>query len=570
MTQEGEKGLKFGILCDSLQLQYWQALVIEKLISEGNTLALIILNKEETIQKPKGIRRLRAYPIKNFIFLFYYRFLLKPESKRMVTIEQWIKEAILLEEEARRVKKSYYFSEKAIETVKSSEVQFLLRFGFGIIKGDILHAAPYGIWSFHHDDPEIIRGVPSNFWEIVEDIPVNGAILQQLDESIDAGRILQQGWFATINHSWKSNLDQAYYGSISWPAQVCREIRYKGAGCLKNKTFPKPAPMRFAPSNLIMMKFLLKLWMNKVKFHFNELFRAEHWSIAFIETSINDFIENNFPTENLKWIHSKTRRQYYADPAGIYQNHQLKILCEHYDYKSAHGEISLFKINNNSAFYKPEKILLNESWHLAFPFIFEAESNFWCVPESAESNQLMLYRWDIEKKELIFEKILISDIQAVDPFIFYHHQKWWLMFTDKFKSNYSLHLWYAEDFRGPYFPHLNNPVKTDIRSSRPAGNIFYMDGRLMRTAQDCSVISGHRIAINEIIKISPSSFFEITRFFLDPPKLRQHFKGMHTLNTAGPYVIFDVKQHLFVWDNFKRMLSKKLRKTVGHKVKGKN
>jgi len=562
MTLGERKGLKFGILCDTLHLQQWQTLVIEQLILEGNALALIILNKEDSPPKSKGIRRLLCYPIKNFIFLFYYRFLLKPKSKRMLSIEPWIKEAILLEENAKKVKKSYYFSEKTIEAIKSSEVQFLLRFGFGIIKGDILHAAPYGVWSFHHDDPEVIRGVPSNFWEILEDIPVNGAILQQLDESIDCGKILWQGWFPTINHSWKANLDQAYYGSVEWPAQTCREILFKGADCLKNKPFPKPAPMRFAPINCIMLKFFLKLWANKVKFHFNELFRAEHWSIGFIESSIKNFIGNNSQPENIKWIRSRSRRQYYADPAGIYQNHQLKILCEHYDYKPAHGEICLFKTNHHSTIYRPEKVLLNASWHLAFPFIFEAEGNIWCLPESAQSNQLRLYRWDTKKEELMFEKIIISDLQAVDPIIFHHNRKWWLMFTDKTKSNYSLHLWYAEDFRGPYFPHINNPVKTDIRSSRPAGNIFYMDGRLMRPAQDCSVISGHRITLNEIIEITPFSFVETTRFFVEPPKSRQHFKGMHTLNTAGPYVIFDVKQDLFIWDNFKRRLLRKTKKII--------
>jgi len=37
---------------------------------------------------------------------------------------------------------------------------------------------------------------------------------------------------------------------------------------------------------------------------------------------------------------------------------------------------------------------------------------------------------------------------------------------------------------------------------------------------------------------------------------------MHTLNTAGPYVIFDVKQDLFIWDNFKRRLLRKTKKII--------
>ncbi len=45
---------------------------------------------------------------------------------------------------------------------------------------------------------------------------------------------------------------------------------------------------------------------------------------------------------------------------------------------------------------------------------------------------------------------------------------------------------------------------------------------------------------------------------------------MHTLNTAGPYVIFDVKQHLFVLGQFQKNAFAELRKIVGrYKVKEK-
>lgn len=137
---------------------------------------------------------------------------------------------------------------------------------------------------------------------------------------------------------------------------------------------------------------------------------------------------------------------------GIYQNHQLKILCEHYDYKPAHGEICLFKTNHHSTIYRPEKVLLNASWHLAFPFILKQKGISGAYPSRPKAISSGYTDGTRKKEELMFEKIIISDLQAVDPIIFHHNRKWWLMFTDKTKSNYSLHLWYAEDFRGPYFP----------------------------------------------------------------------------------------------------------------------
>lgn len=62
MTLGERKGLKFGILCDTLHLQQWQTLVIEQLILEGNALALIILNKEDSPQSQKEFEGFCAIP----------------------------------------------------------------------------------------------------------------------------------------------------------------------------------------------------------------------------------------------------------------------------------------------------------------------------------------------------------------------------------------------------------------------------------------------------------------------------------------------------------------------------
>ncbi len=56
--------------------------------------------------------------------------------------------------------------EDKLESIRSHNLDVLFRFGFRIIRGGILAAARYVVWSFHHDDNLEYRGGPPLFWEI--------------------------------------------------------------------------------------------------------------------------------------------------------------------------------------------------------------------------------------------------------------------------------------------------------------------------------------------------------------------------------------------------------------------
>jgi methionyl-tRNA formyltransferase len=71
-----------------------------------------------------------------------------------------------------------------------SNVDVVFRFGFGILKGEILTAPDYGVLSFHHGDIRTYRGAPTHVWEFLNDEPTSGVTLQQLTETLDGGRIV--------------------------------------------------------------------------------------------------------------------------------------------------------------------------------------------------------------------------------------------------------------------------------------------------------------------------------------------------------------------------------------------
>ena len=70
---------------------------------------------------------------------------------------------------------------------------------------------------------------------------------------------------------------------------------------------------------------------------------------------------------------------------------------------------------------------------------------------------------------------LVRGRGLVDATVFQYEFRWWLAaceLADK-GANSELHLWFAESLRGPWEAHPGNPVKTDVRSSRPAGTPFW-------------------------------------------------------------------------------------------------
>jgi hypothetical protein len=547
----------YGILCDSYVLQQWQVAIISALHENQIEPVLIIMPTSTYETKPSFIQKAINYPYKNLLFRVYYRYFLSPSAKKPQSIEPFLKGCKHLRCTTTNKGISEYFNQTDVEAINASGAQFLLRFGFGIIKGGILESVPYGVWSFHHDDPEAVRGVPSNFWEILEGHHTNGAILQRLTSKIDAGLVLKQGWFATVSHSWKANIDQAYWGTIEWPLAICKQLM-DGKGLIGNQQVNiVPSPMRFAPTNSTMIKMLGKMWINKLAFHFKELFLTEKWQIGLINKPYADVLMKKAALRADSFLKGTSKAHYKADPHLFAYKNANFVVYEDYDYHDRHGRIFLQELDESLSPKHQAYKTIERPYHLAFPFVFEHDGNAYCVPENSLGNSLDLYQFDAGTKSFAFKHTLIKDICAIDPIIFHYASKWWLLCTDKKSTNTLLNIWFADDLIGTWQPHLLNPVKTDIRSARPAGPVCMVDGRLIRPAQDCAKHSGHRISVMEIETLTPTQFSEKLLHTLELPS-NGAIKGLHTLSGNGNLTAFDQKHHVFVWANFWHQFKRKL------------
>lgn len=554
--------MNFGILCNGNTLQKWQLETIRNLISAGHSCSLLIVNAN-SLPGQSFRQKLTNYPYSKIIYRIWFRYMLKPEAKKNVDCSDLFRD--LNQISCVTAKKGFaeYFDKIDIDKIRSYKLDFMLRFGFGIIKGEILEAAKYGVWSYHHDDDRKYRGVPTGFWEIMFGDPVNAAILQRLTNKLDSGVILHKAYFGTINHSWQANFNNLLQSTTEWPLQVCTEIANGNTGFLSVINTPGTAIYK-VPGNFKMLRFLMILGINKTKFHFRDMFLTEKWNIGIIPVSIQKLVQpGTHKIPEPEWLKISDKKSvYHADSFGFLDKDTFHLICEEYDYKNTKGILTSFQVDRQSKLILNKTIAIEKDYHLAFPFLFEFENKHYCIPENTRGGNVDLYHYETSTGKLVFDQILVKNLHAVDPSLFYHDGYWWLFFTDLVSTNERLHIWFSTSLRGPYIAHANNPVKVDIRSSRSAGNLFILNGKLFRPSQDCSTRSGRRIIINQVQKLTPTEFVEEEYTILEPAPGSEFPDGMHTLSVAGDTVIVDGKSERFIWQAFTGKLSVKIKKII--------
>lgn len=443
-----------------------------------------------------------------------------------------------------RGKFSQYFNDEDIKAIRQYELDVILRFGFGIIRGEIHNVPTFGVWSFHHDDEEKYRGGPPCFWEIYNGDEVTGAILQRLTDKLDAGVVLKKGFFATVNYSYAKNIDQSYYETAKWPAQICRDIYNENADYIHALPSKTKAPIYHAPNNFQTLLFLAKLLRNFVSKGFRALFFREKWNIGIVHQPIWTFLEPNEEPPKIHWAPTPKKGKFLADPFGIEEQGKIAILCEDFDYRSK-GVLSMVELTDGTAFSHPKPVM-ERPFHMSYPYLLKYRGEVYCVPETHEAGEISLYK--AQNFPYDWKKVgtLISGIRAVDPTIFQYEGLWWLICTDEDQGPaLNLFVWYATDLMGPWKPHIGNPVKTDVRSCRPAGTPFMHEGFLYRPAQDCSQTYGGRIIINRINQLTPTRFAEESVRFLDPPANSAFGCALHTLSSVGDFTLVDGKRWEF-------------------------
>ena len=544
-----ERQIRFGVMVDGDTVEQWQYDAIKLLIDNGIELSLIIKNGDNSKPYKSFADKVLHYPYRQILFRIWHRYFFKPAAKQRVSFNEGLSfqpsEASGGTPSTITVMPLYkgistYFKDEDIEKIKSFDLDFILRFGFDIIRGEILTSAKYGIWSYHHDDERVVRGGPPGFWEFMRKIPKNGVILQQLTDELDKGLIIKRLQFDTTLHSYKFHLNRIYQESVFLPLQACKELIINGK--LKPESSQSKAPILHPPKNLMMLwYFWLCIW-RKIVFHFNYFFRQEDWNVGY-------YYNDN--SNDIHWLKSP-KSDYFADPFVISNDKDTYLFFEWFSNKNGKADIAIAKKSEN--FEKYHKISDFQE-HRSYPYVFDYQGEIYCIPEANQKNKISLYKFENDK--LIFDCDLLNGC-FVDSTLLIRDNKFYLFTTPQKQSHTHLLIFVADDLRGPYRPHFNNPVKVDCSNSRMAGKIQNIDGKLVRPAQNSTRHYGESITLNNIIQLYEYQYIEETIKEIKPDPNWAYNKGTHTINSDGEITVFDAKKFTFTWRGFVQQVRQKL------------
>ena len=428
----------------------------------------------------------------------------------------------------------YRFSDADIDQVKSLDLDVLIRCGGAILRGGILNAAKFGIWSFHYADNTVNRGVPAGFWEVYYENDTTGFTIQRLTEELDGadamvrGRVQTQYYYLLnqaalyrkSNYYMKALLSQLAIGS---KPSILEHIPYS------NRLFREPDAKRAAI-------YLVRLFGRVVANIFRTLRHVDNcWSVGFVKGDWRKAVLwRGVRLEN-------PPNHFSADPFVVSRYGSDFCFVEDFDFQKRKGVISVYKLDRSGGLLLGPALI--EPFHLSFPYIFEFGGDLYMCPETAEAGSVRVYKCLEFPLKWELKKIIMKGVVTVDSMLFEHSGKWWLLTnTDSAKSGdfFELSVFSAESpLSDDWRPHPQNPIYIDAGLARNGG--LLRDGhRVFRVSQSQGFnLYGKAAHIREIVELSETVYREREVAEL-VPRFANDIVGMHHMHSSGEVTVFDM------------------------------
>lgn len=238
-----------------------------------------------------------------------------------------------------------------------------------------------------------------------------------------------------------------------------------------------------------------------------------------------------------------------ADPFIFEYNKQSYILAEVWTYSKAKGAIGIYSLE------KPEQgwcIILEEPYHLSYPFIFEHNCKIYLCPECHESKTITLY--ESIDFPYVWKKLepLYENIDVVDTTLFQNNNSiYGFTYEINRKELLLFELISDKGFKISFLK--NNPIDTNLETARMAGAILAKNNNFIRVSQDCSKIYGGSLNFIKF-QIGGQRYEEKILKKLGPQDImintNKEYIGMHTYNCSEKYEVIDLKYRHFNIEEF--------------------
>lgn len=274
---------------------------------------------------------------------------------------------------------------------------------------------------------------------------------------------------------------------------------------------------------------------------------SSRYDIAFIENSIDEIVIGMSKIKFLEPANPFKESSWFADPfvLDVTESH-IYLLVEVVTKDVNKGRIAKLTIDRSKLEITKVEILLEEPWHLSFPFIIRQKGKVYVAPESSQGHVLYLYELktkDNGEEQLVRVKKLCDD-QVWDS-VFLEDGGSTLMLTSA-HDDFCLDF-YKYDAGRDLFIHSES-IYSNKQNMRMAGGIFIFNEKYICPFQNSRPGSyGECTELKELRNSESGWKLQSIRKIFPPRGILND--GLHTFNTYKDVIVVDIhrQNNLISW-----------------------
>ncbi len=403
--------------------------------------------------------------------------------------------------------------------------------------------ARYGVWRFGFGEERRDGEAFAGFREVESGTPLTGSSLIVRLAAGAPARLAYQSWSRTYPFSVARNRARLLRKTTEFAPRALRELHRSGFGFLErckavNESVAQPFQVRSGD----LARSLAGIAGRMAERGIEKALNIEQWFLAFRFREERFGDARSVPADLKGFVRlMPPKDRYWADPFAYTKNGRYYIFFEELPFKTGRAHISVIEVHPDGTTSEPVRVL-ERDYHLSYPFLVEQDGELFMIPESAQAGTVEAYRCIEFPTRWRLERVLLSGVRCVDATFHRGADRWW-MFANMGNAHSGvfddeLHIFHADRLLGEWRPHSLNPVKSDVRCARPAGQFFQRNGALYRPAQICAPLYGSGMSINRVMRLTPHDYAErqVERIL---PSRKDGLLGVHTLNRAGDLTVVD-------------------------------
>ncbi|GAB2649598.1 hypothetical protein GCM10026988_17320 [Vibrio panuliri] len=273
-----------------------------------------------------------------------------------------------------------------------------------------------------------------------------------------------------------------------------------------------------------------------------KLFAFDEWRVGLIPSDqLSSIIQSQQCDEStVIWL-DIDGCHYQADPFLFEVDSELVLAYESMSQWHRIGKVKCANLQGEPLPYFDT--LSSREGHQSFPYVFTYQGELYCLPETADTGKLKLFKYDSHSKQFEFFRTLLSDVSVVDSFIYPKDGILYLFCTHKVDGNFVQKLHVSRCFGQDFQEHPSSPIASGKSHGRNAGGLVEHAGKLYRISQECGRFYGEGLNFHHIQTMNRDEYIESKAFNLTFSNTSKY--GYHTFGVYRDWIVIDGKERRY-------------------------